>query len=124
MRLYISTAWAERVFASELAALAETLGHTITCKWWDTPELVTTEAAISDLEGVDDAETFILLAHPEAYGAMVELGYALRGTNTTVVVAHDLFGVESHRCIFYAHPNIDIHTHGFIELFRLLKRSI
>lgn len=79
-KFYISTSWLNKAKAAELGEIVEKLGNKITYKWWeneDTEDQFTLRnIARQDVEGVDDADTVIVLL-PGEYGTHIELGMAL-----------------------------------------------
>lgn len=91
MRIYVAAPWTHKLEARVLADVLEAAGHTLTKKWWEHREVpgylrrdITQEAhdeltvqALEDLQGVADADAFILLNLEKSEGKAVETGVAL-----------------------------------------------
>jgi hypothetical protein len=129
VRIYIATSWKARDVAARVAAELEARGHTIARRWWeDSPEAYECSeeyrerCAVSDREGAVAANVFILLAHPEAYGAMVEFGLALAPGWKRVIVVHAVAAPPgpTKDCVFFHLPVVK-EVVGEAALYRVVE---
>jgi nucleoside 2-deoxyribosyltransferase len=90
MRLYIAAPWTHKPDAAAAATRAIARGHSITKPWWlhretrDEEELM--QQAVEDINGVQDADAFILLNLEKSEGKAVETGLALAAGIRIIVV--------------------------------------
>ena len=90
MKVYVAAPWTCKDEAKEAADRLEAAGHTITQKWWQHREvpgyLVTEDPAVveelwtqvvGDMQGVMEADVFVLLNLGLSEGKAVETGMAL-----------------------------------------------
>lgn len=86
-------------------------GHTITTDWTqhkpikpyrDDPELSKTYSK-EDINGVAEAEAFVLIANETGRGSHAELGAALATDTEHIYVIGDL----RDDCMFYFHPDVE-----------------
>ncbi len=103
---YVATAWNNRESARIAMQQIQAAGHYVTHDWTgmdgeqgplESDETYFDRCALCDRIGVETADALILLAHPEAYGAMVEFGMALAAGVPVYVVTHP----QMRDCIFY-----------------------
>lgn len=87
MYVYVIGKFEEKVAVREMMSVLVNAGFSISHDWtvFDTrtvpPEQraeYEEECAVNDLRGVADADAIVMLNHPELYGGMIEMGYALR----------------------------------------------
>ena len=109
MRIYVASAWAERIRACQVMYQLRAAGHTITYDWTQ-QEQETTAQALADYRGVVTADVLVFVAekpYTSGGGAICEMGIAL-GAEIPVF----LMGDGADRCIFTKHPNVyrGIHT--------------
>ena len=107
MKLYLAAPWSHMEEAREAARKLTAAGHRITEPWWDhrdvngiddeADELV--DQAWRDLEGVDNADRFILLNLGKSEGKAVELGWAL--CRRIMVIAVGKRGEHSNNVFHY-----------------------
>ena len=117
MTIYIAASFALKEHVAELYALCEKRGYTVSHDW--TQHTATTTAdrlddpsqaveyAIADVDGVRNADVFVMLADgPAGTGRYIELGVAIqshleRGTPQIFIV-----GEANADSIFYFHPSV------------------
>lgn len=90
--VYLAGPWQDRPLVAKWAKALENEGHRITRRWWidevpDNDVANLTRCATSDLFGVNQADTFILLNWRKSEGKATELGYALAHGKRIIVVA-------------------------------------
>ncbi len=113
--VYVGTKWSRRAEASEAMALLRARGHSITHDWTTEEDPGTgveaarayyAECAAADVDGVLDADVFLLIHDPTCRGAFVELGIALAHGCRVIVV--DGEGHPEHSVpIFYFLPEVE-----------------
>jgi hypothetical protein len=102
MKIYIATAFVDATLASEVASMVERAGHTITHRWWHADkrryaddESYRCECADKRWTGVRNSDVVVLLNHPFACTARVEMGIAFGWGKSVVVVSP-----ERKDCVF------------------------
>lgn len=119
MRTYIATSFACKEDFRKLKALLEAAGHSVVHDWTlddiagregMEKELYLMECAMNCLEGIPQAEVFILLARPNMGGAFIELGIAMASGIPIVIL--DAFKEGNQDPIFYHVPNTGIFQHA------------
>lgn len=117
MKFYVAAFIEEKSRVQTLYKRLIDLGHTITVDWTDELGLFeedrdrhakqVEEIAVRDMEGVREAEVFILLSEPtEGRSKYAELGAAImshleRGKPKTYVL-----GEEAYQSVFFYHPSV------------------
>jgi len=94
MKIYIAAPWAHRGDLPGISAQFEAAGHTVTWKWWDTPDLLENsiwdselmEQAFNDMKGVEDAQVLVLLNSAKSEGKAVEQGIALAHRKPVIAI--------------------------------------
>ena len=99
--IYVAAKYEDAPHAREVMAQLIAAGHTITYDW-TTNEQVSDEQAWADMEGVLNADAFVLIAEKDLNycGALVELGMALAADIPVYVLGTAL----DDRCIFLQLP--------------------
>jgi nucleoside 2-deoxyribosyltransferase len=89
MKVYIAAPWTHKADAARTAAMLEAAGHEVTKRWWEhreVPGYLTDdhandgelrEQAEEDVQGVCDADVFVLLNYAKSEGKAVETGVAI-----------------------------------------------
>lgn len=98
MRIYVAAPWTHKADAARVAAGLEAAGHEITKRWWEhreVPHYLTDDdsndaelrqQAVEDVQGVLDADVFVLLNYEKSEGKAVETGIALAAGVPIIVV--------------------------------------
>jgi hypothetical protein len=97
MRIYVASKFENQARVQEVMAQLVAAGHEITYDWTRNAQ-VSAGQALADVEGVLDAEAFVLIVEKELpyCGALVELGIAL-GAGIPIYL---LGTALNERCIF------------------------
>lgn len=113
--IYVAASFEQRIEVRKLYELLEGLGHKITNDWTAHKEIAdapTIEArtklsrqyAIEDVNGVRDAQVFILLLNErKSTGAHIELGIALGCKSVKSILIVTKHGSSQ---LFYEHPKV------------------
>ena len=117
MRFYVAAYIEEKSRVQTLYKELTDLGHLITVDW--TEELVplgkdrdqhaekVQEVAVRDMEGVREAEVFILLSEPvEGRSKYAELGAAIMSYLERGKPKIYVLGEETHWSVFFYHPSV------------------
>ena len=117
MKFYIAAYIEEKSRVQALYAQLSNLGHTITVDWTD--ELAplgedrdrhakqVEEIAVRDMEGVREAEVFILLSEPtEGRSKYAELGAAIMSYLERGKPSIYVLGEEANQSVFFYHPSV------------------
>jgi len=114
MRVYVATAFHNRVARARVIDELRCRGHTITFDWAEHTDLPLEEAGCCDILGVREADVLIVLL-PGGRGTHVELGIAL-GTDVPAVIVAMSEGIEGWipgnadqgQCPFYVVPGVTL----------------
>lgn len=111
MKIYVASSFEQREETKDAHTALLEAGHEITLDWtthrWlkDSPEAegLYKEYALSDVQGVLDADVYILLLGSRAStGAHIELGIALGSNKKHILIVGDI----QQFTLFYRHPKI------------------
>jgi hypothetical protein len=94
MKLYLAAPWVDRNEMPAIAALFEAQGHTITCKWWATPDIPEGEnrdadlqaCAVIDRDGVRTADVLVVFNTAKSEGKAVEQGIAINMNKPIIAI--------------------------------------
>jgi nucleoside 2-deoxyribosyltransferase len=98
MKIYLAAPWIHKEQARAAAEQIEAAGHTITKRWWEhreVPGYLTADTthddelvqqAVEDVEGVFNADAFVVLTTAPSEGKSVETGLALAWGMPIIVV--------------------------------------
>jgi nucleoside 2-deoxyribosyltransferase len=109
MKFYVAGRFHHQDKVKQVMSEIRDEGHNITEDWTEhrsispyseNPE-ISLEYASADIEGVKNADVFVLLANKDGRGAHTELGVALANGIKTFVI-----GDLREDCMFYFHPDV------------------
>lgn len=113
MRVYLAMPWKDREKAPEIAKALETVGHTITWKWWGVSEVGESEEARSvetlreqatnDVRGVLRADVVIVVNSAKSEGKATEQGVAIADRKPILIVGKR---GEHSANVFHYLPNV------------------
>jgi nucleoside 2-deoxyribosyltransferase len=111
MRIYIAGPWAHRGDMPTIAEQLEQAGHTITWKWWNTPETLEgtnhdeelTRQAFHDKRGVEECQVLVLINSAKSEGKAFEQGVAV--TQKKPIIAIGKLGDGIAKNVFHYLPN-------------------
>ena len=117
MKFYIAAFIEEKSRVQTLYKELTDLGHLITVDWTDELGLFGKDrdrhaekvqaVAVRDMEGVREAEVFILLSEPvEGRSKYAELGAAIMSYLERGKPKIYVLGEETHQSVFYYHPSV------------------
>jgi hypothetical protein len=117
MRFYIASYVGERQRTQEVQSRLRSLGHEITVDWTAFPGVPSEERnarpdevgaiALRDLDGVVQAEVFVLLAGvPEGRAKYAELGAAIMSAVQTGKPRIYVLGDDPVHSVFFFHPTV------------------
>jgi nucleoside 2-deoxyribosyltransferase len=95
MKIYLAAPWAHRGDMAGIAAQIEGLGHSLTWKWWETPDIPEgdwgnetklREQAKNDLEGVRSADLVVVINSAKSEGKAFEQGVAISHGKPIIIV--------------------------------------
>lgn len=103
MKLYVASSFLNKENARTAMDMLENAGHTITSDWTKNVLEPTVrdlaKESVKDLQGVKDADVFILL-WPGRLGSAGELGAALALGKTAILVG----GIDRNTNVYFNHP--------------------
>jgi nucleoside 2-deoxyribosyltransferase len=106
VNVYIATSTRNTDAYHRTRQALEAAGHTITHDWTrdlpdkDPPPGQGFAAALADIRGVAAADVVVALWHPDVYGTLVEIGYAIARSRPVLLVG------TWRRSVFWDHPNV------------------
>lgn len=106
MRVYLAAPWVHKTTAAMVAEVIEAANHEIVVQWWKHPDnsdpKESERQAITDLDGIESADAFVLLGIGPSEGKSTEFGYALKAGKPCIV----FIPPEGYPNVFRWHPKV------------------